>query len=583
MELRNTVRLLKKTQAWWAAPGRLPEPVKRAIPRVLLFLCCIYLYSCFSAWAGSFNVEHFLSQPVELVLLAYLFVYLWLIQKPHRWRAPLAALPLLLAYLVQDLYFHVFGRVLRIIEVQELPEMFSVLPVSYDIALGAVFIAPLVVYGCYIEYRRPRSLLLGALPVVAVILAVEAMPGAYAGLVETVGNEIVFYSDGGSVENNGRLTMMLYNEARRSEARAATEPYRNPVAYEQAAQDLATGLKTQTAQPNVHIIVLESFIDPTLLKKAKFNRDPMHPRFRKLFADKLGLSISPVFGGATAEAEFEVLCGIPALRLVTSIEFNIFSGSQVNCTPRILGELGYRTVASNAFKPSFYNEKVAYRGLGFDETYFPREYSGDTPTYLQTGDVEYEHFMFDGDLFAQNLEFVRQHKQQHPEQPLLNYIMTVYGHTPHFLDESKRPQIVQIDAAHQDRLLLLATNQFYYRTQAIADYVEKLRELDPDSLIVMVADHVPPLVYGPITYRELDYLGNIENADHYNRLLILENGEPKTYPLLHHYDIQNIVYDFITSNAYCQHRQCSHRTGKSEGNSGRFLDEYYRLMAHATL
>jgi phosphoglycerol transferase MdoB-like AlkP superfamily enzyme len=308
----------------------------------------------------------------------------------------------------------------------------------------------------------------------------------------------------------------------------------------------------------------------------------VHPDFKQLFGGKMGLSIAPVFGGATAQAEFEVLCGVPAFEKLSSVEFNVFTGSAVNCTPGILQRLGYRTVATNAYKPHFFNAQPAYKGMGFQEAYFPREFTGSNPTYFEAGDVSGEEYMFDGELFEQNLAFVEQHLKEHSGKPLLNYIMTIYGHTPHLLNNVKRPQVLQVTAARQDEHLLMAANQFYYRTQAIAQFVKKLRTIDPQSLIILAADHVPPLIYGPITYRELGYMGNIENSYYHNRLLILENGKPKTYKTTHHYGIPQIVYDYLTDGHYCRSYACEHIDNRIAQDKSHYLPQYFQLMAHAS-
>ncbi|HEY5603634.1 MAG TPA: sulfatase-like hydrolase/transferase [Gammaproteobacteria bacterium] len=547
-----------------------------------LFLLGIYGYAHLSARSGAFHAEMFFLQWIELGLVSYLYVYLYLIQKPGPWRVIAAALPILLAYLAQDLYFHFYGKVLRIIEVMELPELFAVLPLSYGLILAAVFFAPLAAYLYTVNYRQPRRILLGALPLLTLVLLVKTTPQAYADFVESIGNEIIRYSDGKSVESNGRITMLLYHEAQRVKALAETAPYRNRAAYEQEGDTFAAQLKANASNRNVHLIVLESFLDPTLFHDATFSRDPVHPEFKQLFGGKLGLSIGPVFGGATAQAEFEVLCGVPAFEKLSSVEFNIFTGSAVNCTPGILQRLGYRTVATNAYKPNFFNAQPAYKGIGFQETYFPREFTGSNPTYLEAGDVSGEDYLFDGELFKQNLAFVEQHLKEHPGQPLLNYIMTIYGHTPHLLNDSKRPPVVQISAAHQDEHLLMAANQFYYRTQAIAQFVKQLRAMDPQSLVILVADHVPPLIYGPITYRELGYLGNIENSYYHNRLMIVENGTPKTYNTIHHYGIPDIVYDYLTAGHYCRNNGCAHTDTRIAQDKAQYLPQYFHLMAHAS-
>ena len=82
-----------------------------------------------------------------------------------------------------------------------------------------------------------------------------------------------------------------------------------------AAGEAASGfIQRPTGVPgrNVHLIVLESFWDPMALSKAGFSADPLDPAFRRLWAETGNSQVlSPVFGGYTANAEFETLCGFP--------------------------------------------------------------------------------------------------------------------------------------------------------------------------------------------------------------------------------------------------------------------------------
>jgi len=556
---------------------------KKALLPLALFLLAIYGYAQLAAWSGTFKAETFFSQWIELLIVVYLYGYFILIQKPHRLRLLLAGLPIILAYLAQDLYFHFYGRVMRLIEVIELPELFSVLPLSYLLLLVAIFIVPLFAYLAQVNIRNVRYLVAGSLPIILITFVVELTPKAYANFVESMGNQIVIYSDGKSVESNGRFTMLLYREALRIQALTTTASYRNPVSYKEEGDKFSEKLKSSSSQRNIHLVLLESFLDPTLFKSLKFSRDPVHPEFRKLFGENIGFSLSPVFGGGTAQAEFEALCGVPALEKLSGIEFNLFTGSPVNCMPGILDRLGYRTVATNAYKPNFFNAQPAYKGIGFQEIYFPKEFAGSNPTYFKAGGVGTEDFMFDGNLFQQNLAFVERHLKEHPEQPLLNYIMTIYGHTPHLLDTTVRPEIILLEAAHQDPHLNNVVNQFYYRTQAIAEFVNKLREIDPTSLIILAADHVPPLVYGPNTYRDLNYMGNIENSYYHNRLMVVENGIAKNYHTIHHYNIPQILFNYLSSGQYCQQTGCAHLDSSIVQDKLKLLPDYFRLMAHASL
>jgi phosphoglycerol transferase MdoB-like AlkP superfamily enzyme len=293
------------------------------------------------------------------------------------------------------------------------------------------------------------------------------------------------------------------------------------------------------------------------------------------------LSVSPVFGGATAQAEFEVLCGVPAFEKVSSVEFNAFTGAPAHCLPDLLSELGYRSVASNAYKPNFFNAQPAYQGMGFSEQQFPAEFYSAGPTYIHAGDPGAEDYMFDGDLFAQNLAFIRDHLRRNPEQPLFNYVLTIYGHTPHNLDPDKRPQLIQVQAEFQDEHLQRSVNQFYYRTQEIARYARELIALDPDSLIVLIADHVPPLQFGPNTYNALRYLGNRERSYFYNRIAVIENGRPVKFEPLRHYNLPELIADRLTDGRLCATSGCAYQSRDNPPREA-YLDRYLVLMAHAS-
>lgn len=63
---------------------------------------------------------------------------------------------------------------------------------------------------------------------------------------------------------------------------------------------------------------------------------------------KFSLVTSPVYGGRTAEAEFELLTGIQALTKVDSIEFNVMMGSPASGFVKKLTDSDYQAVATIA-------------------------------------------------------------------------------------------------------------------------------------------------------------------------------------------------------------------------------------------
>jgi phosphoglycerol transferase MdoB-like AlkP superfamily enzyme len=564
-----------------ATPDSLPSALAGALARggVLVAVLCGYMRLV--EGVGGFSTEFIHYQLVELALVFYLYTLFHAVLKPGRWRSVLAALPLLLIYLVHDLFYLAMGKVFRLANVSEFPELVQVLPMGYAALLVAALGAPLVLFLLRVDYRRPRRLALWFTPLILVAVGVKAAPEAFSRSFEQLAAEIVTYSDGKSVEHNGRLAMLAYREAQRSAALAQLGPWQARARYDQEAAALVEDLRPHDRRRNVHLIVLESFLDPRLFRDLRFSSPPVHPAFDRLFGDRLGLSRAPVFGGSTSQSEFEVLCGVPAFEAFSGVEFNVFSGAPAHCLPGVLGALGYRSVASNAYKPNFFNTLAAYQGAGFAERYFPEAYSAARETYLKLDDPGVEEYGFDRPLLERNLAFVRAHQQQHPDQPLFNYVLTIYGHTPHLLDPARRPERIGLASHYPDDHLQRSVNQFYYRTEAIAAYLERLREIDPDSLVILVSDHVPPLRNGPNTYKALGYLGNREDSTYYNRIAILENGRPHVYPELRHYELPALVLDYLSDGAYCREHACAFREGGRREAREAYRERYLRLIAHA--
>lgn len=550
--------------------------------RGLGFVAGLYGYTLLMETFGGFSTSALYGQWLELLLVLYLYGLFYVLLKPVAWRAVLAAVPILLLYLVHDVFYLIYGKVFRLIDIAELPELLQVLPLGYALLVALLLFVPLGLFIISINYRQPVRLLTSLLPLAVLLLLIKATPDVYATSFREITPGIVKYSDSKSVENNGRLAMLLYREAQRTDILAKLEPYRQRREYDQRSREQVEVVKERQTGHNVHLIVLESFLDPRLFRDVRFTRSPVHPAFEKLFADKLGLSRSPVFGGATAQAEFEVLCGVPALEMVSSVEFNAFTGAAANCLPQMLTQLGYRSVASNAYKPNFFNALPAYKGMGFSERYFPKEFYAATETYLHFGNPGKEEYLFDATLFEQNLAFVKDHLQHNQGQPLFNYVMSIYGHTPHLLDTNKRPEIIQLQAAYKDDHLQRAINQFYYRTEAIANYVNQLLAMDKHSLIVLVSDHVPPLRNGPNTYQALRYLDNRDQNYYYNRLAVIENGVVKQYPPMSHYELVPLILNYLSEGNYCETSRCAHLESQQRVARQDYVEDYLILMAHAS-
>lgn len=518
----------------------------------------------------------------ELPLLLYIYFIGNQLTKKSRLQPVIAAAPPLVLYGITDAYHIMFGRMPRIIELTEVPELVQILPPLALTLLAIAIGLPLFTLLFSLDFRANRRFLL-LIPVAALALVVELSPDAFMAAFAETQLEIVIYSDIASVRNNGRFGMMLYYEARRKSTRARVAEHKINQATILDIDKVMAEIREQPRKRNIHLIVLESFLDPRLLQKARFSINPAHPSFLRLFGRKGGFSVSPVFAGGTAQAEFELLCGAPALHEFSGIEFDVFTGAKTTCLPRILSLAGYETMATNAYKPDFFNSTRAYTGMGFEKKYYPREFAAGYDTYFEAGDVTDEDYIFDGELLARNLDYVRTKIKQNPGVPLFNYVIGMYGHIPHDINTQKRPKMIKLVGDYRDEGLEKAANQYYYRTEAIAAHIKELIAADPRSLIIVVSDHLPSLS-GNQTYQDLRYLDGSSEATFRNRIYIIENGGLARQNTINHYDVPKIILNYATGGKYCRKHDCSfpaRNSNKVATESRSSRDTYLDVMSQA--
>jgi len=483
--------------------------------------------------------------PFELLLATCVGLFFWLILKPGWLRPLLSILPMIGFYQAYPRFHTAFGRTFRLSDISELPELLHVLPTPTLLIAGAVALFLTAIYILHLNRSLRMGLIVATVLAASLVGAVEFAPDQYLALTHPLMRKISPWSEWKTAEESGYLATTLYAEARRKNAQQKLLSSHYAVMANTNQQTFLRQLKTRTHLPNIHLIILESFLDPSLFKDLEFSRPPISRRLQRIMGDQGSIVISPVFGGNTAQAEFEALCGAPALAHFSSIEFNLFSGSNARCLPDTLRESGYLTIASNAFRPDFFNEETAYRGLGFSEINFPKQYySG--KTYLSNNSDNY--FMFDSDLYSQNLDHLRQQLKR--GRPVFNYVLGIYGHHPHTLGNQRKPLVELRPKRNQPAgpLLRNAVTQALYRTRALASYLEQLIELDPESIIIVFGDHLPVLDGGVTTYHQFNYLGN--GAYRRVRGYIIEKGTPHRYTDIHEYEIPQLILSFVLNQPY---------------------------------
>jgi hypothetical protein len=136
--------------------------------------------------------------------------------------------------------------------------------------------------------------------------------------------------------------------------------------------DPGTWSSSQPEQaPNLILFIVESFMDPLDLG-LQYTADPI-PTFHAISRrQSSGRVVVPVFGGTSANTEFELLTGLSMYFLPDeSCPYRQYLTQDIPSLPRLLHKHGYSTIAIPADPPYLFNRRAAFRHLGFDRWLFP--------------------------------------------------------------------------------------------------------------------------------------------------------------------------------------------------------------------
>lgn len=190
-----------------------------------------------------------------------------------------------------------------------------------------------------------------------------------------------------------------------------------------------------------------------------------------------GTAISPVYGGTTPNAEFEVLTSIPVKSFQAGIipyqHYLAYITDAARTLPRLLTEKGYAAHAYHNFTPRFWLRDQVYPRFGFS--------SFDSMDHMKL-DIQDNDWPTDAGLYASVLE--RLDKQK----PQMHFIVTVETHGPYkhnkamdVIDGKEHPGITD----YHDRLSR-AVDSFL-------DFDAKLRARGKPYVLFVFGDHLPGL------------------------------------------------------------------------------------------
>ena len=380
--------------------------------------------------------------------------------------SPLGALFFLVGlYAIGGIKFLWLGRNLVGGDFYDLSELLQVTPTLY-IFLAVVAIFVMVSFLFFIEQKGLRAKRSYGLFMVCVSLLVVACVFPIQAFSLITGKNIKNFSRGADFLWGGQLYAVGYDliEKRRTQVQLAS--YSGILKSRVDFHDIKS-------KKNIHIILLESYTSPYRLglETAKLNEVPYRALGRVTYA------LAPVFGGNSAGSEYEILCGNVEHYSFGGLTFNAFGrldGSP--CLPNLLKPADYTSFATIGTKKLFFNADRAYYSMGFSQTFSYEDHPKQDLDGFRISDRE---------MFATNRVNLVQ-RMRETGKPVLNYLATIAGHGPYYLNDALRPIKIGHGVAGVQQYL----NRIWYTSQELNEHLGQLKEIDPDSIVFIVGDHL---------------------------------------------------------------------------------------------
>lgn len=261
-------------------------------------------------------------------------------------------------------------------------------------------------------------------------------------------------------------------------------------------------------KPNVIMVLSEAFWDPTQVDTIKFAEDPL-PFFHSLAKNySSGQILSPVFGGATANPEFESLTGLSTRFIDDPTPYVQSIKRPLDSLASIFKKYGYESSVIHSYHNWFYNRPNVYQYLGFDK-FISGEFFN-TPTMIGP-------FMDDKDLYDSVLR-----EMKTTENPNFIYTITMLNHGPYkpdrFQDKKGITDIVSGELSESSSDILNAySHSLKYVDQALEKLINDLNKINEPTILVFFGDHLPLLGEDYAVYKELNYFKDSDALLDYQR------------------------------------------------------------------
>ena len=260
----------------------------------------------------------------------------------------------------------------------------------------------------------------------------------------------------------------------------------SPEAVEALVEQIGEG-STGSGRPNIIVIMSEAQGDFRVFPNAPATNVPVTPFLDSLTDNTIrGTALTSVFGGNTANSEFEFLTGHSMAFLPANcVPYQQYIRHSVVALPQYLQRLGYRCIATHSYHASGWARDTVYPMLGFQESFFLEAYPQQDLLRGYISDREQLQFM---------LELL---EERGGEEPVFLFGVTMQNHGGYTYTGPDAPDSVSLAEsfgsfrdAEQYLSLLRETDD------AMEQFLTALKDYPEDTLVLIFGDHLPMLENG---------------------------------------------------------------------------------------
>ncbi len=240
---------------------------------------------------------------------------------------------------------------------------------------------------------------------------------------------------------------------------------------------------SDTEVKNIIVIMNESFSDLSVVGDFRTNVDYLS-YYHSLDAIK-GYVYSSIYGGATANSEFEYLTG-DSIGLLPNgaMTYTMYMKNGITSLVDILKNNGYYSTAIHTYWKSGYNREKTYDILGFDEKYFLDDYELQPKDYVR---------VYPSDQFTYSKVIEQLDNSNHDKNFV--FCVTMQNHGGYFFEGVD--QDVELDLDENERSQYKDVEQYLSSLnssdQALKNLVDHYKDSDEPTLIIQFGDHQPRL------------------------------------------------------------------------------------------